>query len=69
MPDRSLALRGRVTAVLGENIDTDLIYPGRYLNITDREKTAEHLFELAFPDRQERNAAGPASSPNRAVEG
>lgn len=49
MPDRSLKLHGRVTAVLGDNIDTDLIYPGRYLNITDREKTAEHLFELAYP--------------------
>jgi 3-isopropylmalate/(R)-2-methylmalate dehydratase small subunit len=36
--------------VLGENVDTDLIYPGRYLNITDREKTAEHLFELAYPE-------------------
>ena len=50
MPDGSLKLRGRVTAVLGENIDTDLIYPGRYLNITDREKTAEHLFELGYPE-------------------
>jgi len=50
MPDGSLKLRGRVAAVLGENIDTDLIYPGRYLNITDREKTAEHLFELAWPE-------------------
>jgi 3-isopropylmalate/(R)-2-methylmalate dehydratase small subunit len=50
MSDRSLKLRGRVAAVLGENIDTDLIYPGRYLNITDREKTAEHLFELAYPE-------------------
>jgi 3-isopropylmalate/(R)-2-methylmalate dehydratase small subunit len=46
----SLKLRGRVAAVLGDNIDTDLIYPGRYLNITDREKTAEHLFELAYPE-------------------
>jgi len=27
-----------------------VIYPGRYLNITDREKTAEHLFELAYPE-------------------
>jgi 3-isopropylmalate dehydratase small subunit len=36
--------------VLGDNIDTDMIYPGRYLNITDREKTAEHLFELAYPE-------------------
>jgi 3-isopropylmalate/(R)-2-methylmalate dehydratase small subunit len=45
-----MTLRGRVAAVLGDNIDTDLIYPGRYLNITDREKTAEHLFELAYPE-------------------
>ena len=50
MPDGSLKLRGRVRAVLGDNIDTDMIYPGRYLNITDREKTAEHLFELAYPE-------------------
>lgn len=49
MPGGSLILRGRVAAVLPENIDTDIIYPGRYLNITDREKTAEHLFELAYP--------------------
>jgi 3-isopropylmalate/(R)-2-methylmalate dehydratase small subunit len=49
MPDGSLKLRGRVRAVLGDNIDTDIIYPGRYLNITDREKTAEHLFELVYP--------------------
>ena len=50
MSGGSLTLRGRVRAVLGENIDTDIIYPGRYLNITDREKTAEHLFELAYPE-------------------
>jgi len=50
MPDSSLIVRGRVAAVLGANIDTDIIYPGRYLNITDREKTAEHLFELAYPE-------------------
>ena len=43
-------MRGKVKAVLGDNIDTDIIYPGRYLNITDREKTAEHLFELAYPE-------------------
>jgi len=50
MPSGSLKLRGRVRAVLGDNVDTDIIYPGRYLNITDREKTAEHLFELAYPE-------------------
>jgi len=50
MPAGSMKPRGRVRAVLGDNIDTDIIYPGRYLNITDREKTAEHLFELAYPE-------------------
>ena len=50
MPGGSLTLRARVRAVLPDNIDTDVIYPGRYLNITDREKTAEHLFELAYPE-------------------
>ena len=50
MPGDSLILRGRIAAKLGENIDTDIIYPGRYLNVTDREKTAEHLFELSFPE-------------------
>jgi len=43
-------LRGKVVAVLGDNIDTDIIYPGRYLNITDKKETAEHAFELAYPE-------------------
>ena len=50
MSDQLLVLRGRVAARLGDNVDTDVIYPGRYLNITDREKTAEYLFELAYPE-------------------
>lgn len=50
MSGGGMTVRGPVAAVLGDNIDTDMIYPGRYLNITDREKTAEHLFELAYPD-------------------
>jgi len=50
MSGEPLCLRGRVAAKLGDNIDTDIIYPGRYLNVTDREKTPEHLFELAYPD-------------------
>jgi len=58
MSDSSAALRGRVAAVLGPNIDTDVIYPGRYLNITDREKTAEHLFELAYPEIRSRIRPG-----------
>ena len=51
-------LQGRVVAVLGDNIDTDILYPGRFLNITDREKTAEHLFELAYPDMRQQIGPG-----------
>jgi 3-isopropylmalate/(R)-2-methylmalate dehydratase small subunit len=58
MADGSLKLRGRVRAVLGDNIDTDMIYPGRYLNITDREQTAGHLFELAYPEIRPNLEAG-----------
>ncbi len=46
----STVLQGRVAVKLGDNVDTDVIYPGRYLNITDRQQTAEHLFELAYPE-------------------
>lgn len=53
-----LMVRGRVRAVLGDNIDTDIIYPGRYLNITDREETAEHLFELVYPEIRPRLEPG-----------
>jgi 3-isopropylmalate/(R)-2-methylmalate dehydratase small subunit len=58
MNSTALNLRGRVAAKLGDNIDTDIIFPGRYLNITDREKTAEHLFELAYPDLRGRIHTG-----------
>jgi 3-isopropylmalate/(R)-2-methylmalate dehydratase small subunit len=51
-------ITGKVAAVLPQNIDTDIIYPGRYLNITDREKTAEHLLELAYPEVAARIAPG-----------
>ena len=58
MSTGALRLRGRVAARLGDNVDTDVIYPGRYLNITDREKTAEHLFELAYPELRARIQPG-----------
>jgi len=35
----------------GDNINTDAIYPGRYLSITtDREEMAKHCFELVCPE-------------------
>ncbi|MGD9581035.1 MAG: 3-isopropylmalate dehydratase [Vampirovibrionia bacterium] len=50
MSDNNMTIKGKVVAKMGDNIDTDIIYPGRYLNITDKVETAEHVFELAFPE-------------------
>ena len=36
--------------VFGSNIDTDQIYPGRYLALTDPKLVAEHAMEGADPD-------------------
>jgi 3-isopropylmalate dehydratase small subunit len=50
MSNNGMTIKGKVIRVLGDNIDTDIIYPGRYLNITDKQETAEHVFELAYPE-------------------
>ncbi len=42
-------VRGRVIK-LGDNIDTDVIYPGRYLPIIDSEEMAMHALEGLDPD-------------------
>ena len=39
-----MIIRGRVLK-LGDNIDTDLIIPGRYLQITDFNELKKHIFE------------------------
>lgn len=36
--------------VYGKNIDTDQIYPGRYLDLTDAPDVAKHAMEGADPD-------------------
>ncbi|PMP87977.1 MAG: 3-isopropylmalate dehydratase small subunit [Caldisphaera sp.] len=36
--------------VLGDNIDTDVIIPGRYLMITEPNEVAKHLFEGVEPE-------------------
>jgi 3-isopropylmalate dehydratase small subunit len=43
-------LRGRVYHVFGDNIDTDVIIPGRYLNIQNPQDLAKHCFEDLVPD-------------------
>lgn len=38
-------LSGDALVIPGDNIDTDVLYPGKYLNITDPEEMKNHLFE------------------------
>jgi 3-isopropylmalate dehydratase small subunit len=44
-----MKLKGRVWK-FGDNINTDLIYPGRYMAILDPKETAQHAFETVHPD-------------------
>ncbi|MDP2791918.1 MAG: 3-isopropylmalate dehydratase [Rectinemataceae bacterium] len=49
-------LEGRIY-LFGNNIDTDQIYPGRYLELTDHKEIGRHVMEGAdasFPSRFER---------------
>ena len=36
---------GRAVVIDGDNVDTDVMYPGQYLNIEDPDKMKAHLFE------------------------
>ncbi len=42
----------------GDNIDTDQIYPGRYLELTEPEEIAEHAMEDADPTFRDRFERG-----------
>lgn len=42
-------IRGRVWK-FGDNVNTDVIYPGKYLKVVCPEETAEHCFETVYPD-------------------
>ena len=44
-----MRLAGRAVAIGEDNIDTDVLYPGSYLNIEDPELMSPHLFEGLDP--------------------
>lgn len=51
-------MKGRVYK-FGDNINTDVIYPGKYLSITtDREEMAKHCFETVYPEFLEKANKG-----------
>lgn len=48
-----MIVEGRAVCVPGDNIDTDVLYPGPFLNITDPDQMKNHLFEGLDPGLRE----------------
>jgi 3-isopropylmalate/(R)-2-methylmalate dehydratase small subunit len=46
-------IEGRAVVIAGENVDTDVMYPGEFLNIEDPEAMKAHLFEGYDPALRE----------------
>ena len=44
-----MTITGRAVALKEDNVDTDVLYPGEFLNIEDPERMREHLFEGIDP--------------------
>jgi 3-isopropylmalate/(R)-2-methylmalate dehydratase small subunit len=42
-------LQGRAVVIRQDDVDTDVLYPGAYLNVTDVPKMTEYLFEGLDP--------------------
>ena len=40
-----MIVEGRAVLIPGDDVDTDVMYPGRYLNVDDPEQMKQHLFE------------------------
>ncbi len=38
-------IEGRAVVIAGDNVDTDVMYPGQYLNVDDPEQMKQYLFE------------------------
>jgi 3-isopropylmalate/(R)-2-methylmalate dehydratase small subunit len=44
-----MRLQGRAVVIRQDDVDTDVLYPGEYLNVTDVGKMVEYLFEGLDP--------------------
>ena len=44
-----MSLEGRAVVIRQDNVDTDVLYPGAYLNITDVGQMTQYLFEGLDP--------------------
>ena len=46
---RTMIRHGKAIVIAEDNVDTDVLYPGKYLNVLDPQKAREHLFESLDP--------------------
>lgn len=53
-----MIVEGPAVVLTGDNIDTDVLYPGAYLNIDDPREMSAHLFEGIDASFQERLSPG-----------
>jgi 3-isopropylmalate/(R)-2-methylmalate dehydratase small subunit len=53
-----MRIEGIALVVQGDNVDTDVMYPGAYLNVEDPEQMAQYLFEGFDPTLRERLGDG-----------
>ena len=44
-----MTLAGRAVVIRQDDVDTDVLYPGEFLNVTDVDKMTAHLFEGLDP--------------------
>lgn len=51
--------QGRAVVIPGDNIDTDALYPGRFINIVDPQQARAHLFEGLDPALRDKLKHGP----------
>ena len=53
-------IEGRAVLIPGDDVDTDVMYPGAYLNIGDPEQMKQYLFEGYDPSLRKELEAGDA---------
>src|SRR3954453_1782827 len=56
--DARMKVEGVALVVRGDDVDTDVMYPGAYLNVEDPEQMAQYLFEGFDPTLRERLVDG-----------
>lgn len=55
-----MTIEGRAVLIPGDDVDTDVMYPGAYLNIEDPEEMKPYLFEGYDPSLRDQLAGGDA---------